>query len=95
MLEHRKAYESNFDAQLAQWKADLDVLKAKGKRAEVDVRVGYDKAIDALEQKHDEAGQHLHDLKHATDEAWESVKDGAEKARLDIKSLFQSSFKKP
>ena len=43
MLENRKAYESKLDAQLAQWKADIDVLKAKAKRAEVDARVSYDK----------------------------------------------------
>lgn len=94
MLENRKAYESKLDAQLAQWKADIDVLKAKAKRAEVDAMVNYDKAIDVLERKHDEVGHHLRDLKVASDDAWESVKAGTEKAWLELKSLLQRSAEK-
>jgi hypothetical protein len=91
MLKDRKAYESTLDAQLAQWSADLDVLKAKAKRAEVDAKVAYDKSIDAIQRKHDEAGSHLRDLKTASDEAWESVKTGTEKVWVEIKTLFQVS----
>lgn len=94
MLEDRKAYESKLDAQLAQWKADIDVLKAKAKRTSVDVMVNYDKAIDALESKHGEASKQLHNLKAATDDAWENVKAGTEKVWLEIKSQFQSSAEK-
>lgn len=94
MLEDRKAYESKLDAQLAQWKADIDVLKAKAKRTSVDVMVNYDKAIDALESKHGEASKQLDNLKTATDDAWENVKAGTEKVWLEIKSQFQSSAEK-
>ena len=48
MLENRKIYESNLEAQLAQWKAEIDVLKAKVKRAEVDAKVQYDQSIDTM-----------------------------------------------
>ena len=91
MLENRKAYESKLEAQLAQWKADLDVLKAKAKRAEVGALVKYDKAIDALQHGHEEASRHLGDLKSASDDAWESVKASTEKVWLELKSLFESS----
>ena len=95
MLENRKVYESKLDAQLAEWKADIDVLKAKAKRAEVGAKVSYDKAIDALQRKHDEAGHHLRDLKTASDDAWESVKGATEKVGVEIKSLFQNLTQKP
>lgn len=95
MLEHRKAYESKLDAQLAQWKADIDVLKAKARRAEVDAKVDYDKLIDALQQKYDEAGRHMRDLKTASDEAWESVKAGTETVWHEIKALFHGVAAKP
>jgi hypothetical protein len=39
MLKDRKAYEKKLDAQLAQWKAEIDVLKAKAKRTEVDANL--------------------------------------------------------
>ena len=95
MLENRKVYESKLDAQLAEWKADIDVLKAKAKRAEVGAKVNYDKAIDALQRKHDEADHHLRDLKAASEEAWESVKAATEKVGVEIKSLFKNLTQKP
>jgi hypothetical protein len=95
MLKDRKAYESKLDAQLAQWAADLDVLKAKAKRAEVDAKVAYDKSIDAMQLKHDEASKHLRDLKTASDDVWESVKTGTEKVWVEVKSLFQGSNRNP
>ena len=94
MLEDRKVYESTLDAQLAQWKADIDVLKAKTRRAEVDAMVNYDKAIDALQHKHDEASKRLRNLKLAGDEAWESAKVGTEKTWHEFKALFQSCAEK-
>jgi len=91
MLENRKVYESNLEAQLAQWKADIDVLKAKAKRAEVGAKVQYDKTIDSLQHTHDEAGKHLHNLKDAGDDAWENVKSGTEKAWTEFRALFHHS----
>lgn len=94
MLENRKAYETKMDAQLAQWKADIDVLKAKTRRTGVDVMVNYDKAIDAMQGKHDEASKLLRELEAATDEAWENVKAGTEKVWLELKAEFQSPAEK-
>jgi hypothetical protein len=89
MLKNRKAFESDLDRQLAQWNADIDVLKAKAKRKEVDAMVHYDKAIDALVRKHDEASHKLQGLKAATDDAWEDLKSGTEKIWLELKALFE------
>ncbi len=94
MLENRKAYETKLDAQLAQWKAEIDVLKAEARRTSVDVMVNYDRTIDALQAKHEEAGKHLSGLKAASDDAWENVKAGTEKVWREVKSQFQSSPEK-
>jgi hypothetical protein len=94
MLENRKAYESKLEAQLAQWEADIDVLKAKAKRQSVDAMVGYDKTIDALQRKHDEARNHLLKLKEAGADTWESMKAGAEQAWLELKAMVHSSSAK-
>ena len=88
MLEDRKAYETRLDEQLAKWKADLDVLKAKAARAEVDAKAGYDRTIEALDRKYTEAGHHLRELRGATDDAWENLKDHTEKAWEEIKAAF-------
>lgn len=94
MLKNRKAYETKMDGQLAQWRAELDVLKAKAKRTEVDALVNYDKAIDALQKKHDEAGAHLHSLKLASDEAWENIKATTENTWTELKALFEGFTQK-
>jgi hypothetical protein len=95
MLENRKVYESNLEAQLAQWEAEIDVLKAKVRRAEVDAKVSYDQSIDAMQRKHDEAAKRLHSLKAASDEAWESMKSSTDKVWTEFKALFQESSKTP
>jgi hypothetical protein len=95
MLADRKAYETKLDAQLAQWDADLNVLKAMARRAEVDAMVSYDQAIDALQRKHEEAGVYLGKLKAATDETWECAKAGTEKSWYELKAMFHGSAEKP
>lgn len=91
MLKDRKAYEDELDAQLARWEADIDVLKAKAKRATVDARIQYDKAIEGMEHQHQRAKVHLHDLRNATDDAWASVKEATEKVWTEVKALFGSA----
>jgi RNA-splicing ligase RtcB len=95
MLENRKIYESNLEAQLAQWSAEIDVLKAKVRRAEVDAKVSYDQSIDAMQRKHDEAAKRLHSLKAASDDAWENMKSSTDKVWTEFKALFQESAKTP
>lgn len=91
MLQDRKHFETSLDAQLAQWKADLDILKAKAKRAEVGALVHYDQAIDLLQRKQEEASQQVEELKAASEEAWEQVKAGTEKTWEEIKDAFKSA----
>jgi hypothetical protein len=93
MLENRKVYESSLEAQLAQWGAEIDVLKAKVRRAEVDAKVSYDQSIDTMQRKHDEAAKHLRNLKAASDEAWEGMKSSTDKVWTEFKALFQDSAK--
>jgi hypothetical protein len=91
MFENRKIYENNLEAQLAQWKADLDVLKAKARRVEVGAKIRYDQTLETLQGKHDEAGQRLQGLRTASDEAWEGMKASTEKVWAEFKALFQDS----
>jgi len=95
MFENRKIYESHLEAQLAQWKADIDVLKAKAKRAKVDAMVQYDHSIDILQRKHSEADRQLRNLRIASDDAWEGMKSSTEKVWVELKALFQDSAKTP
>ncbi|GLH73404.1 hypothetical protein GETHLI_19060 [Geothrix limicola] len=92
MLENRKSYEGHLDAQLAKWKAEIDLARAKAGRAEPRAKVQFDLAIDSLQRAHDEANRHLSGLKEASDEVWEDLKLGTEKAWTDIRSHFNRSI---
>lgn len=74
MLQNRWLYESNLEEQLAQWKADITVLKAKARPVDIDAAIQHDQSIDALQHQHDLASHHLSSLRGASDDAWQNVK---------------------
>jgi hypothetical protein len=91
MDNRRKAYEEKIDAQLKEWNAQIDLLKAKADKAKAEAKIDYYKTIDALQHKQEEARTKLKELKTAGDEAWEDVKKGAEKAWAEIKTAYKDA----
>ena len=94
MKDKRKAYEEKLDAQLDEWKAQIDLLKARAGKGKAEAKIEYYKTIEALQQKQDEAATKLHELKTSGDEAWENLKTGAEKAWDEVKAAFHSAASK-
>jgi predicted ATP-binding protein involved in virulence len=91
MDNRRKAYEEKIDAQLKEWNAQIDLLKAKADKAKAEAKIDYYKTIDALQHKQEEARTKLKELKTAGDEAWEDVKKGAEKAWAEIRIAYKDA----
>ena len=94
MKDKRKAYEEKLDAQLEEWNAQIALLKAKAAKARVEAKIDYNKTIDALQRRQDEARAKLHELKASGDEAWEDLKTGAEKAWAEVKDAFHDAISK-
>ena len=94
MKDKRKAYEEKLDAQLNEWNAHTALLKAKADKAEAEAKIQYYKTIESLQQKQNEAGTKLRELKTAGDEAWEDLKTGAEKAWAEVKTAFHEATSK-
>ena len=91
MKEKRKAYERKLDAQLDEWSAQINVLKAKADKAKAEVKIEYYKTIEVLERKQKDARAKLQELKTAGDEAWEDLKTGAEKAWAEVKNAYHDA----
>jgi hypothetical protein len=91
MDNRRKVYEEKIDAQIKEWNAQIDLLKAKADKAKAEAKIDFYKTIDALQQKQEEAKAKLKELKTAGDEAWEDVKKGAEKAWADIRKAYKDA----
>ena len=94
MTNKRKVYEEKIDAQLEEWNAQIALLKARAGKAKAGAKVEYNKTIEALQRRQDEARAKLHELKAAGDEAWEDLKTGAEKAWDEVKAAFHSATSK-
>jgi len=94
MKDKRKAYEEKLDAQLAEWNAQIALIKAKAENAKADAKIDYYKTIDALEHKRDMAKTKLQELKTAGDEAWEVVKAGVEKVWSEVKTSYHDAASK-
>ena len=75
-----------FKAQLDEWKADLDKLKARAKGASADARIEMQKRIDALDARVAEAGTKLDELSAAGADAWDGLKTSMHDAVARLKS---------
>lgn len=79
-MSMRETYEAKLQAQLDEWAADIDVLKAKADKAKVDVQEEYHKQIESLQLMHNTASCKLAEFKEASEEAWHDLKAGVENA---------------
>jgi hypothetical protein len=75
----KEAYQKRFEAQLKEWDARLDLLKAKAQKASADVRIKHEDELESLRARREAAHKTLEELRKRSENAWEDTKDGAEK----------------
>jgi nucleotide-binding universal stress UspA family protein len=95
--QKRKAYQEKVEAQLKEWGAKIDELKAKAEKSKADLKSKYEKQIGDLQAKQTAVQQKLRELKESGEEAWEGLKTGFEKSLDESKDAFDrtiSKFKK-
>jgi chromosome segregation ATPase len=93
-MSEKEQYYKKMQAQLDEWKADLDKLKAKARKAEAITRIEAEKNIKEIEIKIEAGQSKLNELKGASDEAWEALKSGFESAWSSIKSGIKDAASK-
>ena len=90
----KEIYQQKMKAQLDQWKADIDKLKAKASGAGADAKLEMNKQIKSLENKLNDGKQRLAALAGASGEAWHSMKEGVESAWSTLKSAVNEAADK-
>ena len=90
-MDKKDLYIEKLNAQLKEWSASIDVLKAKADKANADLKIGYYKQLDDLKTKRDTARNKIDDLKAAGDDAWERMTMAVEKSWGDIKAAFDKA----
>ena len=85
-MNDKQLYQQKMQARLDEWKAEVDKLKAKASGASADVQLDLNQQIRVLERSIDEGKVKLSELAEASEDAWESIKDGIESAWDSLKS---------
>lgn len=85
-MNEKELYQQKKQAQLDEWKADVDKLKAKASEASADAQLEINDEIEALEGRIEKGKNRLAEVGDATEDTWESIKDSVEDAWDSMKS---------
>lgn len=90
-MSMKDAYEKKLQAQLDEWSADIDKLKAKADATEANIQLEYYKKIEELRSMQTTAANKLTELKDSGDDAWESLKAGIDSAWDSLRNSLKSA----
>lgn len=93
-MNEKALYQQKKQAQLDEWEAEIDKLKAQASGASADAQIELNKQIKVLEGKVEEGKTKLAEIAEASEDAWESIKEGVESAWYSIKSAFSDAAAK-
>lgn len=93
-MNDKELYQQKKQAQLDEWKAEVDKLRARASGASADAQLELNKQVEVLEGKIGEGKTKLAEIAHASEEAWESIKEGVESAWDSMKSAFRDAADK-
>jgi hypothetical protein len=95
-MEIQDAYKQKLGTQLKEWSAQITLLEAKAANAAADVKVKAAEELHELRAKQRAASMKMKELGKAGGEAWEQVKESADKIWAELKTGVanaQSRFK--
>lgn len=93
-MNDKELHQQKLQAQLDEWKADIDKLKAKAASSSANAQLDLNKLVDQLNAKVQVASTKLAELSNASADAWESVKSGVESAWDSLKSSMHEAVAK-
>ena len=91
-MDSKEAYREKLEAQMREWSAKIDLLKAKADQAEAEAKIEYSKAIEDLRRRKEALQTKFRELQNASDAAWKDIKAGTERAAADLRDALQSAL---
>ncbi|MCE7915227.1 MAG: coiled coil domain-containing protein [Nitrosomonas sp. PRO4] len=89
MNNEKQAYQQKIAAQIAEWEAEIELLKAKSKNLAADAKLEFEQQLSELEKNKSQLSAYLSELADKADDAWEDVKDEAEKKWNKLSEAFE------
>jgi G:T/U-mismatch repair DNA glycosylase len=92
IMNDKDLYKQKLQAQLNEWKAELERLKAQAVGASADAQLEMHKLADELEGKLQAAKTQLAALSEAGEGTWDSMKSGLEHAWISVKTSVRDGL---
>lgn len=93
-MDTKKAYQEKMEAQIREWSAKMELLRAKADKTKAEAKIKYYEQIEELKEKQELAHLKLNELRGSKDEAWEELKAGFDKAWEELSEGFSRALSK-
>jgi L,D-peptidoglycan transpeptidase YkuD (ErfK/YbiS/YcfS/YnhG family) len=90
----RQSILKKFSAKILEWDTQLDSLKAKAAASSEDMKKEYARAAEDLTKKKSEAEAKMKEFEKSSEDGWEELKNGVEKAVGDLGDAFARAKEK-
>lgn len=95
-MASKQAYQQKLEAQLKEWDAHLENLRAKSGQVSADARISFENEMEKLKLRREAAYVRLDELAKRGEDAWEDTKEGTEKVWAEMGKAMErivASFK--
>lgn len=93
-MSTKAEYEKKLQDQLDKWNDDLDELKVKADKAEIEFKAKYQEQIIELRKRQEDLKVKLDEFRDSSEDAWEDVKAGLDIAWEGLSEAFKSAAKR-
>ena len=91
-MESRELYKQKYQAQMREWSAKLDTMKAQTEKLTVQAKLEVKPLLDAAHAKFDAAKSRFEEIATATDDKWDDVVKGATHTWSELKAAAEGAF---
>lgn len=84
----KEVYQEKAEAQLREWRAELDKLKARADKQKAEAKGEYQDVIEQLQERQDRAEHRLGQIRASSASAWEDLKGGMDAALAELKAAI-------
>jgi archaellum component FlaC len=91
-MDSKDAYIQRFQAQLDEWKNDLERLRIKADQADAEARIEYQKQVDELEARRQEMRKQAEKVMQASEDSWKDMKQTADNAWREFDNAFKRAM---
>lgn len=89
-MSTKQNYINKLQAQLDEWAAEVDKLKAKAEGVTADLQIEYNKQLEELKNKQQAANEKLADLKKASEDTWTELKEDIDSKWNSLETTLKS-----